>query len=245
MTATVTLLVDEQLRLFLSLRDRSGTVRLEQDGTSSLGHLVQSVGVPLTEVGELVVGHGAEPPSYRPSDGDVVEVRPVARPQPAPVRFLLDGHLGSLARRMRLLGIDTAYDGDARDDDLVAVSLAEDRVLLSKDRGLLMRRALRHAAYVRGERADDQLADVLQRFPATLAPFTRCTSCNGALVAVPKAAVLDRLEPGTRRTYEEFARCTSCHRVYWQGAHSRRLQAVVAAARRWSSSATGSRCPEP
>ena len=224
------LVVDEPLRMFLAARHRGGDLEVHHDGTSSLGHLVQSVGVPLTEVGELVVDDAVVQPSYRPRDGDVVRAVPVARPQPAPARFLLDGHLGSLVRRMRLLGIDTAYDRDASDDQLVAASLAGERVLLSKDRGLLMRRALRHAAYVRGDRADEQLADVLQRFAPALAPFTRCTACNGPLRPVPKAEVLDRLLPGTRRSYDEFARCAACSRVYWHGAHARRLQAVVDAA---------------
>jgi uncharacterized protein len=43
--------------------------------------------------------------------------------------------------------------------------------------------------------------------------------------------VEDSLQPGTRRTYQEFARCPDCGRVYWRGAHNPRLQRIVAAAR--------------
>jgi uncharacterized protein with PIN domain len=93
-----------------------------------------------------------------------------------------------------------------------------------------MRRTVRTGAHVRGSRPDDQLADVLGRFAPPLAPWTRCTSCNGKLDPVPFDEVAHRLEPGTRRRYRDFARCRSCRRVYWHGAHSRRLDPIVAAA---------------
>jgi uncharacterized protein with PIN domain len=163
-----------------------------------------------------------------------VEIGPVARPQRVPGAdgFLLDVHLGTLARRLRVLGVDAAYRNDAHDDELVDRAAAERRILLTQDRGLLMRRAVWAGAYVRGDRPDAQLADVLDRFAPPLAPWTRCTACNGELVAVPKDEVLAELEPGTRRRYERFARCRTCRRVYWRGAHGRRLDAVVAAALR-------------
>jgi uncharacterized protein with PIN domain len=152
----------------------------------------------------------------------------VARPQRlADPRFVLDVHLGTLARRMRLLGIDTAYRNDATDTDLVAKANTERRVLLTQDRGLLRRRALLAGAYVRGARPDDQLADVLERFDPPLAPWSRCPTCNGRLRPVPKREVQHLLEPGTRRTYAEFSRCQACGRPYWRGAHAQRLNAII------------------
>jgi uncharacterized protein with PIN domain len=104
-------------------------------------------------------------------------------------------------------------------------------VLLSRDRGLLLRRSLRDGAYVRGDRPDDQLADVLDRFRPALAPWTRCVACNGVLAPVSKNEVADRLQPGTRRSYDAFSECTQCDHIYWRGAHSRHLQSVVKRAR--------------
>ena len=143
-----------------------------------------------------------------------------------------DGHLGTLARRLRLAGVDTAYANDAGDDALIEQANADRRVLLTQDRGLLRRHRLWLGAYVRGTRPDDQFADVLSRFAPPLAPWTRCTACNGLLVPAAKADVAPQLEPGTRRTYDSFSRCGSCGRVYWRGAHGRRLQAKVDAATR-------------
>jgi uncharacterized protein len=221
--------VAPELALFLrsGRRARSGG-RVRCDGVSSLGHIVQSLGVPLTEVGALVVNGVPEQPRYRPRGGDVVQVLPVSRPQPADrPGFLLDVHLGTLARRLRLVGVDTAYDRDADDDELIERANAARRVLLTQDRGLLRRRSLWRGAYVRGARPDEQFADVLGRFAPPLAPWTRCTACNGPLAAAAKADVAELLKPGTRRTYDSFARCQDCGRVYWRGAHSRRLQATI------------------
>jgi uncharacterized protein with PIN domain len=222
-----------ELRFFLAPANRAGTVRMATDGASSLGHVVESAGVPLTEVGTLHVNDRPERPSYQPRPGDLVRVEAVSRPQPLPApMFLLDVHLGALARRMRLVGVDTAYSNSLGDDALIDLANSAGRVLLTKDRGLLRRRKLWLGAYVRGARADEQLADVLDRFAPPLAPWTRCVACNGPLARVTKGEVEAQLLPGTRRTYDDFCRCASCGRVYWRGAHSRRLAAIVAAATR-------------
>jgi uncharacterized protein len=224
--------VAPELALFLRPRRRGETGgRVRCDGVSSLGHVVQSFGVPLTEVGALLVNGVPEQPRYRPHGGDAVEVLPVSRPQPVDrPQFLLDVHLGTLARRLRLVGVDAAYDRDADDDELIERANASRRVLLTQDRGLLQRRSLWFGAYVRGARPDEQFADVLGRFAPPLAPWTRCTACNGPLAPVPKAQVAEQLKPGTRRTYDSFARCADCGRVYWRGAHGGRLQATIDAA---------------
>ncbi|MBV8994930.1 MAG: hypothetical protein JO287_14825 [Pseudonocardiales bacterium] len=219
--------------MFVAPRRRRDHVDVPYDGEASLGHLVQALGVPLTEVGALLADHSRVDPAYRPRAGATVEIRPVPRPQrvPGSTGFVLDVHLGTLARRLRLLGIDTAYANDASDDSLVHQAAGQRRVLLTQERGLLMRRALWAGAYVRGRRPDEQLADVLHRFAPPLAPWTLCARCNGELVSVPKHEVADQLEPGTRQRYDRFAQCQACGRVYWHGAHSRRLEAIVRAAR--------------
>ena len=220
-----------ELRLFLAPGRRRGQVRAACDGTSSLGHVVESLGVPLTEVGSLVVNGRPAASRYRPGGGDVVEVGAVRRPQRLPsARFILDVHLGTVARRLRLAGVDAAYANDFDDDTLIERANDERRVLLTRDRGLLRRRKLWLGAYVRGARPDEQFRDVLDRFIPALAPWTRCTACNGLLSPARKADVEPSLRPGTRRTYDRFSRCAACGRVYWRGAHGRRLEVVVESA---------------
>jgi uncharacterized protein with PIN domain len=186
------------------------------------------MGIPRTEIGSLRL-HGREiPKNHIPIPGDKIEIQPIRRPQPlSSDRFLLDVHLGTLARRMRLLGLDTAYRNQAEDDQLVDQAIREDRVLLTRDRGILRRRRLPIGAYVRGDRPEDQLFDVLDRFAPALAPWTRCLACNGVLDPVELSEIAHQLRPGTLRTYDTFAHCTSCGRPYWRGAHADRLEAVV------------------
>ncbi|MEU2233587.1 Mut7-C RNAse domain-containing protein [Streptomyces vietnamensis] len=220
------------LHLFVPAERRAGRTPLTTDGTSSLGHVVESLGVPLTETGRLLVDGRPVDTSHIPAEGETVEVEDVVRPQPAPpgapLRFLLDVHLGTLARRLRLLGVDAAYESeDIGDPALAALSARERRVMLSRDRGLLRRRELWAGAYVYSDRPEDQLRDVLERFAPPLAPWTRCTACNGELSDADKDTVREQLEQGTEKTYDVFAQCVKCGRVYWRGAHHARLEAIV------------------
>jgi uncharacterized protein with PIN domain len=219
------------LRLFAAAGRREGRTSVVTDGVSTLGHVVESLGVPLTEVGRLLVDGREVPVSHVPVAGEHVEVEPVVRPQSvpgAPLRFLLDVHLGTLARRLRLLGVDAAYESeDIGDPALAARSAAERRVMLSRDRGLLRRRELWAGAYVYSDQPDEQLRDVLGRFAPVLAPWTRCTACNGPLRDADKDTVWEKLEHGTRRSYDVFAQCVVCERPYWRGAHHARLEAIV------------------
>lgn len=221
-----------ELLLFVPSERRQGRTAVITDGRSTLGHVVESIGVPLTEAGRLVVDGRPVEVSHIPSAGESVEVFAVERPQPvpgAPLRFLLDVHLGTLARRLRLLGVDTEYfSEDIGDPALATCSAREQRVLLSRDRGLLRRRELWAGAYVYSDQPDEQLRDVLSRFAPALTPWTRCTACNGDLAPASKDSVRDRIQGGTERSHDVFAQCVACERVYWRGAHHHRLEAIVA-----------------
>jgi uncharacterized protein len=223
------------LRFLLGGQHRGGEVSIAVDRVSSLGHAIEALGVPRTEIGELRVNGQSVSPRTQPRAGDVIDVLPVVRPQRvADPRFVLDVHLGALARRMRLLGLDVAYRNDADDAELVEQAVTEGRVVLTQDRGLLRRRALVSGGYVRGSDPDEQLRDVLDRFDPPLHPWTRCPACNGRLEPVAREDIEHLLEEGTRRSYTRFYRCQACGRPYWRGAHAGRLQAIVAEAIRRS-----------
>ncbi|WP_227022954.1 Mut7-C ubiquitin/RNAse domain-containing protein [Actinomadura rubrobrunea] len=252
-TPEIRLRIDPELLFFLPAARRREEQTVACDGTSSLGHVVEALGVPLPEVGALTVDGARVDPSHLPKPDERVHVAAVPRPQPVPLepgqeapRFLLDVHLGTLARRMRLLGLDTAYHNDMDDPALVVQANEERRVLLTQDRGLLRRRALWFGAYVRGARPDDQLRDLLERFAPTLSPWTRCTACNGRLVPVGKEEVAPELADGTRRSYDVYGRCTECGQVYWRGAHGDHLERIVQEAARTVAAARAARpAPSP
>jgi uncharacterized protein with PIN domain len=203
--------------------------------------VIEAAGVPHTEVDLVLVNGEPVDFAHRPRAGDriaaypvfeTLDIGPINRLRPEPlrdVRFVVDVHLGRLARHLRLLGFDTRWSNDLDDATLSAIGEAEHRVVLTRDRGLLKRRRVTHGLFVHAERPIDQAAEVVRRLDLAnrLAPFTRCLRCGGRLASVDKADVLDRLEPLTRRHVDEFHRCAGCGQVYWRGSHHARLAGVV------------------
>jgi len=209
--------------------------------SGSVKDLIESLGVPHTEV-ELILVNG-EPVdfAYRVQEGDRISVYPpfrsidisglqTLRPRALEeFRFVADTHLGRLAGYLRMLGFDTRYERDSADEDLASISVEEERILLTRDRGLLKRGMVTHGYFVQATDPSRQLVEVLQRFDlaSRMQPFRRCIHCNGILQPVPKDAVIDRLLPETRQYYDEFFLCPRCGRVYWKGSHYRRMQRFI------------------
>jgi hypothetical protein len=211
------------------------------DGRVSIKDMIESLGVPHTEV-DLILAHGESVSfAYLVQDGDQIDVYPIAearhlapllRVRPAPLpepRFVLDTHLGKLAAYLRMLGFDTLYRNDYHDDTLARLSSAELRILLTRDRGLLKRSMVTHGYYVRETNPHQQVIEVLRRFDLfrSITPFHRCMHCNGLLQAVHKELISDRLPPRTREYYDEFHVCQACGRIYWKGSHYQRMQQFV------------------
>ncbi len=164
---------------------------------------------------------------------DVFPTAPRLQGYPPP-RFVADGHLGKLARNLRLLGLDTVYERDADDPRLLEIMAVQNRVLLTRDRPLPMHSVVRHGYCPRSDESEEQTREVLRRFGLKrggpeLAPFSRCLHCNGLLEEVKKSEVLAPLaaEPLTLRYYDHFRRCPSCQRIYWPGTHTQKLSALV------------------
>ena len=144
-------------------------------------------------------------------------------------RFILDGHLGRLSRRLRMLGYDCLYRADFADEDLARNAVAEARYLLSRDRRLLMRKAISRGYLVRNLDTARQLVEVARHFELLrwMTPFTRCIRCNHVLRVAAKQDVLDKLQPLTRLYYEEFRLCPTCGQVYWSGSHVEHMRKVI------------------
>ena len=145
-------------------------------------------------------------------------------------KFLADGMLGKLARWLRALGVDCAFCNGAPDDALVRRALAEDRVLLTRDRRLAERRLLRNrVVLVTRDGWPEQLAEVRRvfDFSAEIRPLSRCLECNTPLVAAAPADVADLVPPYVLKTQRQFLRCGGCGRIYWAGTHRSRIQATL------------------
>ncbi len=215
-----------ELNDFLESSDRDHGFDHFAGPTDTLKHVIESIGVPHTEIGLVTVNGPARDLSSAVSEGDEVNVFPPKIPivldNP---RFVADGHLGRLAAYLRMLGFDTWYDRYADDPTLASVSAGENRLLLTRDVGLLKRREVALGYCVRSDQPHQQLQEVTLRFDLQhrFAPFSRCMECNGVLQSVPKAAVEDVLPPHTRATKEEFSRCLQCGKIFWRGSHHARM----------------------
>lgn len=199
---------------------------------------IEALGIPHTEV-ELIQVNGAPVDfAHRLQDGDLVSVYPFMailenplplRPPHPRARFVLDQHLSKLAVYLRLMGLDALHRPCFPDRELARVSVEEDRVLLTRDKGLLMRKEVVHGGFVRATDPMAQLPEVLHRFGAreAYAPFSRCLSCGGSLRSIPEDEVAHRLLPSTRNLYHAYWICPRCDRVFWEGPHVRRMRGWV------------------
>jgi uncharacterized protein with PIN domain len=226
---------------FLPAARRQATLVYAFDSSPSVKDLVEALGVPHPEIDLLIVDGRSVDFSYRVRDGDRVAVYPLIgafdlgdavrlRPPPqAEPRFISDVHLGRLTAYLRLAGFDAKYRNDYSDDEIVAISRSEDRVLLTRDLGVLKHGIVMRGYFVRGTQPARQLVEVLRHFDLVTgaAPFSRCLRCNSRLHVVAKDRVQHLLPGRTRECYREFSRCPTCSRIYWQGSHYSRMRLFI------------------
>jgi uncharacterized protein with PIN domain len=193
--------------------------------------LIQATGIPHVEL-ESVVRNG-RPIDYtdRVDDGDqllLFSKYPLSHP-PESAAFILDVHLGRLAHYLRLFGIDTAHDPHTEDAELARRSVGENRILLTRDRHLLMRAELKWGSYVRSTDAREQIREVIGRFALRrlVRPLTRCLECNGVLEPADRLEARGRIPEGVWQRHQDLSRCASCNRTYWKGSHYSRMLRLV------------------
>src|SRR5438477_1794699 len=227
------------LTLFLPSDSRQQPIRRTLHEKTSIKDAIEACGIPHTEA-DLILCDASPVEFSHQLTGDVeIDVYPTsASPQEfaanrlqqrGVTKFVVDGHLGKLARDLRLLGFDADYDALAGDMALLGISAREQRALLTRDRRLLMHAVVRDGYCPRSDNPEKQTIEVIRRFDlqALLAPFSRCLVCNAALERVKKIDVLDRLEPLTKIYYQDFRRCILCGKIYWAGSHFGKLQSRI------------------
>jgi len=201
--------------------------------TVTLKHAIEALGVPHTEIGMVRVNGKPAGLEDRLEEGAEVRVHPVdasAMP-PGELRFIADAHLGALAHRLRMAGFDTLFRNDYADPEIAAIAKHEQRIVLTRDRALLMHKAIARGCYVHALKPDAQFHELAARLPLAPAcrPFSRCLECNAPLLPVPKADVLAHLPESVRLKHERFTRCEGCGRVFWEGSHWRRMRGLLSA----------------
>ena len=238
---------DVTVRCYAELNDalpperRQRDVRLAVDGPTAAGELIARLGLAVEQV-ELILCDGTPfVPSALVRPGARLSLYPMFErfdvsallgPDRWPMRrprFVADAHLGKLARRLRLLGLDTLYANDFGDDVLAGIVRSESRILLTRDVALLRRPEVTHGLFVPQASVDAQVRGLVERLhlDGVLDPFSRCTVCNGLLARVPLADVEGEVPAGVRSRRQAFRRCAGCRRIYWEGTHYQRMLLFV------------------
>ncbi|CAE6776018.1 Mut7-C ubiquitin/RNAse domain-containing protein [Paraburkholderia nemoris] len=238
---TATFRFYEELNDFLArpLRRRAFSCACARGATAK--HMIEVLGVPHTEV-ELILVNGESVGFNHPlAEGDriavypkfeALDIQPLLRVREHPlrvVRFIADAHLGGLAPLLRLAGFDTLYDNHYPDADIEALAAAQQRIVLTRDRELLKRRAITHGCYVRTLRPREQLREVFERLDlaGSAQPFRLCLMCNAPLRRIAKDEVGDRAPNGVLERHNQFVTCDVCRRVFWEGTHWQRMRALM------------------
>jgi uncharacterized protein with PIN domain len=230
-----------QLQDFLPERVSSQLLNYQYIGNPSIKDAIEAIGVPHTEVEAINVNNQSVQFEYKMQNEDRVEVfsrqelltmpglMPVKTPIPDTKRFILDVHLGKLARSLRMLGFDILYETDFEDRQIAEIAEKEQRIVLTRDLPLLKRKNITHGYWLRSQQPEEQLKEVIIQYNllTQINPFVRCINCNGSIHPVAKEAILEQLEPNTEAYFHEFYQCSNCLRVYWKGTHYEKMEKIV------------------
>lgn len=212
-------------------------------GTPSVKDTIEATGVPHAEVDLILIDGESADFSSLLEGGERVAVYPaftnldvapehrLIPPRPEVYRFVVDVHLGRLARYLRLAGFDTLYSNTYSDPAIVEIAEREERIVLTRDTGLLKHSGVTRGYWLRSTSPRAQLPEVVERFDLHphFTPFSRCMMCNGRVRAADVSEVRGRIPPRVAQNFDRFALCDDCERVYWPGSHHEKLAALLEA----------------
>ncbi len=231
----------EELNDFLPEEKRKKRFEHHYIDRTSVKDLIESLGIPHTEVDLILVKGNSVNFKYLINDGDDISVYPVFESfdisdlqhlRPKPLRkpkFVADVHLGRLTRYLRMMGLDVIYRNDFEDEEIVELSLKERRAILTKDKGILKRNDVIHGYWIRSTKVEEQVKEVLKRFDLQkeIKEFSRCIECNELLKPIKKETIINQLPPKVAQSQNEFMHCPSCNKIYWRGTHYQRMLTFI------------------
>ena len=231
----------EELNDFLPADQHKTSFRWPFFGTPSVKDVIQAIGVPHTAIDLVLVDGQSVDFCHRLRGGERVavypeferlDISPVVRLRPRPLRntrFILDTHLGKLARYLRMLGFDAAYDRDWDSAELIDLSLRQKRIILTRSLEVLKQNRVTHGYWLRHHEPRHQLQDVLRALDlfGQVHPFTRCMDCNGSIDKVDKAVTRGKIIPRVFQQFDEFRQCRECRKIFWQGSHHKRMLQLI------------------
>ncbi len=241
MPVNITFRFYEELKDFLPKDRKNQPFSISLNENQSIKHAIESLGIPHTEVDMILANSKPVDFTYRLKNKDYISVYPVFETfdisgittlrksglrNPA---FIVDVHLGKLAKYLRFLGFDTLYKNNIEDSEIIRISLNDNRIIITRNSGILKNTAVTHGYFVRSQNPKEQIAEVIRRFSleSLINPFTRCSDCNGKIIEITKDSVISKLKPQTKKYYSNFYQCAICRKVYWKGTHYKRLNDFI------------------
>ncbi len=231
----------DELNDFLPRNKRYREYTREIQAHQSLKDIIESEGVPHVEVDQIKVNDNFTGFRNKLKPGNRVTVLPHASTrrdpnekhlQPKPLlkpRFMLDEHLGKLARELRMCGIDSLLFSGKSDREFSKQVIRLKRVTLTRDVELLKRAIIKRGYWIRNDDPEKQLVEVIRRFELadSIKPFFRCLDCNGVIIKTNSKKIKDQVPPRSRKWVNEYFQCKSCGKIYWKGSHYRKMKEKI------------------
>ena len=237
---TATFRFYEELNDFLPRGRRKVDFEYPFIGSPKIKEVIEHLGIPHSEVDLIIVNGNSKGFDYSLQDQDRVavypifealDISPINHLRPEPLRepkFILDVHLGRLAKYLRICGFDCLYEL-LDDDAIIELALKEQRIILTKDKGLLKNKQVTHGYWVRNKEPRLQLLEIIQRFHLQnkIQFLVRCLLCNSLLSKINKQAVAGRVPTQTTAYYQDFYECLRCNKIYWEGSHYQNMTQLI------------------
>ncbi|MCX7832713.1 MAG: Mut7-C ubiquitin/RNAse domain-containing protein [Ignavibacteria bacterium] len=226
---------------FLPEKRRRVVFEVEFIGNPAIKDTIESLNVPHTEVDLLIVNGNPVNFNYKLKDGDSISIYPEFKSLELPQemhlkkkidgvpKFICDVQLGKLAKYLRILGFDTLYDNNYKPEDIIKLSLDDNRIILTRSITLLKNHRISIGYWVRSENPVEQLIQILSQLELIelITPFNRCSVCNGELETADKKLIENDLLNDTKKYFDEFFLCSNCKKVYWKGSHFKRINEFI------------------
>ncbi len=231
----------EELNDFLPDYKRKVNYELPFFGSPSVKDVIESQGIPHTEVDLILVNGISVDFQHKIVPGDrisvypefeILDISPLIQLRPEPLRitrFIADAHLGKLARYLRMCGFDTVYENDISDDKIINHSIKEKRIILTRDLGILKNGQVQRGYFIRAQKPLNQCREVIKKFNlfSQKRPFTRCLKCNGLFHTANKKSIKSMVPIKTYQYYQDFYRCSDCRNIYWKGSHYEKMLKII------------------
>jgi uncharacterized protein with PIN domain len=228
-----------ELNYFVRKNKQDIYFNYEFDDNPSIKDSIEAIGIPHVEVGEIIVNDEQKDFSYKLQNNDKVEVysfyendiKNKLRPNIELYNFMTDENVGGMAKYLRMLGFNTIMIPEISDKEVAKIAEKENRILLSRDFGLLKRKNVTHGIFLRSTNTEEQIYEVIKKYKLDqlFKPFSICIECNGCIKLIRSSDLLeeDKIEDGVLKDYNEFFRCTNCKKVFWKGSHYQRMRLLV------------------